>query len=202
MCKQEWATGICSGRRSATKWLAIALVGALCSACQVTPGVSVKKLEEHRESSDLSGLQPAKPVDTLGVSWAIPGNWSLLPAKKHPLYTHQQWRSPTMATGVGVAHIQMPFALPASTILWFAKNEYLKRAAKDSKDGQLIAQWTDSLGRQWFEAENNKYHVLGYVMSRGSEAWVAYSGYRVTVEARPLEIELAERSLESVVPLD
>jgi hypothetical protein len=97
--------------------------------------------------------------------------------------------------------VTLPIPLPAQAIVWFAKNEYLKRA-KDQHDGKLIGQWTDSLGREWFEAENSKYHVRGYAMTQGSQAWIVYSGWRVTSEPQPTEITLARRSLESVVPVN
>jgi hypothetical protein len=169
--------------------------------CQAAPVVSVKKLEQHRELADLSGLKPAQIVASLRVSWAVPsGNWQALPVRTTPLYTHQQWKSPTASTGVGVAHIQMPLALPAQMVIWFAKNEYIRRA--QNTDGKLIAQWTDDLGRQWFEAEDAKYHVKGYAIVKGNEAWIIYSGYRLSQERRPGEIAIAERSLDSIVPMN
>src|SRR5262249_6777326 len=130
-----------------------------------------------------------------------PGHWEALPTKKTLLYTHQQWRSPTLSTGVGVAHIQLPLPVPAEAVLWFAKNQYLASVA-DQKDGKLINQWTDSVGRQWFEAQNSKYHVKGYALTRGNEAWIVYSGYRMSRDPVPKEIALAERSLDSVVPMN
>jgi hypothetical protein len=89
--------------------------------------------------------------------------------------------------------------MPAQALLWLAKNEYLRRT-RDHKDGKLIGQWTDSLGRQWFEAANSKYHVFGYAMTRGDKAWIVYSGWRTSHEPQPEEIAIARRSLESVVP--
>jgi hypothetical protein len=179
----------------------LGLTAGVFVGCQVAPTVSVKQLVEHRELADLSGLKPAQSLEDLCVSWAIPGQWGLLPVPKSQLFTHQQWRSPTLATAVGVAHVKMPLALPASAVIWLAKNEYLKRA-KDDKTGKIIGQWTDTLGRQWFEAENSKYHVRGYVMSRGSDAWIVYSGWRVNLVRQPQEITMAERSAESVVPMN
>jgi hypothetical protein len=169
--------------------------------CQVTPSVSIKRLAYHREISDLSGLATASLFDELKVTWATPSEWESLPVRKSALYTHRQWRSPSESTGVGVAHVRLPLALPAETLVWFARKEYLKRA-QDHKDGRLIGTWTDALGRQWFEAENSKYHVRGYAMTRGSQAWIVYSGWRVTRDPHPDEIALAQRSLESIVPAE
>jgi hypothetical protein len=176
----------------------LAVLASMMVGCQVAPPVSVKMLAQHREISDLSGLKPADLWKELNVTWAVPGRWEALNQKKTALYTHQQWRSPSMATGVGVVHVKMPLALPASMVVWAAKQEYLRRASED--DGRIIGQWNDKLGRQWFEAENGKYHIRGYAMTRGSEAWIVYSGYRLAMKQRPHEIALAERSLESVVP--
>src|SRR5438552_3622202 len=62
--------------------------------------------------------------------------------------------------------------------------------------------WSDSLGRPWFEAENNKYHCRGCVMVRGNDAWLLYYGYRREMPAKPDEVLLAARSLETIVPSD
>lgn len=188
------------GRFVALRLLLVTAVGSMMIGCQAAPAVSIKKLEQHRDMMDLSGLKPAQIVDDLHVSWSVPaGEWESLPLKKTALYTHQQWKSPTSSTGIGVAHIQMPLPIPAQMVIWFAKNEYLRRA-QDQKDGKLIDQWTDSLGRQWFEAENSKYHVKGYAIAKGTEAWIVYSGWRLTQSQKPSEIAIAQRSLDSVVP--
>ena len=113
------------------------------------------------------------------------------------LYTHEQWRSPSSLTGVGVAYVRLPLPLSSKAIAWFAKQEYGKKAA----DGRIIAEWTDELGRSWFEAENKKYHVRGYVTTRGLEAWIVYSGYRLTDPPEPAEISLATRSAETFIPI-
>jgi hypothetical protein len=187
-------------QRVAAGRILLLIIASSMIGCQAAPVVSVRKLEQHRELADLSGLKPAQIVEALRVSWAVPsGNWQALPVKTTPLYTHQQWKSPSASTGVGVAHIKMPLALPAQMVIWFAKNEYIRRA--QNQDGKLIAQWTDDLGRQWFEAEDAKYHVKGYAMVKGTEAWIIYSGYRLSLDRKPNEIAIAERSLDSVVPV-
>ena len=62
-----------------------------------------------------------------------------------------------------------------AAIAWLAQKEYSKR----SDDGKLLATWEDNLGRPWFEAENTRFHVRGYIVSRGFEAWIIYCGYRL-----------------------
>jgi len=189
-------------QRTATRILFLILIASGAVGCQVTPPATVKKIETHHEITDLSGLKPSQIVEELRVSWSVPsGQWTPLPVKKTPLYVHQQWKSPTASTGIGVAHIQMPLALPASFVIWFAKNEYIRRTS-DPNAGRLINEWTDELGRQWFEAEDAKYHVKGYAIAKGSEAWIVYSGYRVTQTPKPNEIAVAERSLGSVTPMN
>jgi hypothetical protein len=172
---------------------------AMIAGCVVARQASVEELVEHRASTDLSGLDSARFNDDLRVSWAVQDDWEALPEHKTALYAHQQWRSPSAATGVGVAHVALPLPIPASAFLWFAKEEYLRRA-RNQNNGRLIGQWTDSLGRQWFEAENSKYHVCGYAIARGNEAWIVYSGWRRSRDPMPHEIALARRSVESVVP--
>jgi hypothetical protein len=127
------------------------------------------------------------------------------------LYSHQQWRSPSASAGVGVAYIHTPIPLSTDMLVWFAKNEYAKRQASGDKSGattrpadiggRLIGEWTDSLGRHWFEAESTKYHVKGYAMTRGCEAWIVYSGWRVKSKPCEAEIALGARAADSVVPL-
>src|SRR5262245_4683161 len=89
---------LCRLIRLSILMLSLGLIGA----CQIAPAVSIKKLQEHQELANLTGLKPTEILNDLHVSWAIPGRWDLMPIKKNPLYTHQQWRSPTLATGVGV----------------------------------------------------------------------------------------------------
>ena len=179
--------------------LFMVLAGAWLGGCQVTPPVPTRTFIVRQSLLDLTGLVPPAPVEDVAVSWAHPRGWEQLVPKKTALYAHQQWRSPSGATGVGVVRIRMPLALSANTIIWFARNEYVK-SSRDQKDGKLIGQWSDDLGRVWFEAENNKYHVLGYAVTRGRDAWIVYSGWRTGLPPEPTEISIARRSAETVVP--
>ena len=80
--------------------------------------------------------------------------------------------------------------------MWFAKQRY----SKQSEDGKLINQWVDALGRSWFEAENNKYHVRGYVVTKGFTAWIVYSGFKTQGPIDTSELALAARSMETMIP--
>src|SRR4051812_666127 len=93
--------------------LFILIAVAVLSGCQLAPNVSVKRLVAHRDETDLTGLEQTKLQSDLKVSWAVPRGWEALPIKKGAIYQHQQFRSPTLATGVGVAHIQVPLPIPA-----------------------------------------------------------------------------------------
>jgi hypothetical protein len=112
------------------------------------------------------------------------------------LYTHQQWKSPSTRTGIGVAHVRMPLPISMRMLMWVAKREYTKKG----NDGRIVSEWTDDLGRPWFEAENDKYRVRGYVVVSGFQAWVIYFGHKVGEPPDPAELSLAARSAESVVP--
>jgi len=90
----------------------------------------------------------------------------------------------------------LPLPLAARTIIWFAKLEYSKRA----DDGKVLREWDDDLGRPWFEAENNKYHVRGYVVVKGFEAWIVYCGYRTAFPPQVSELAAAQRSAETIMP--
>ena len=66
---------------------------------------------------------------------------------------------------------------------------------------RLINEWTDELGRNWFEVENNKYHVRGYALAQGFEAWIVYFGYKLNYPPDLGEISLAARAADTFVPL-
>ena len=157
----------CSGRVQFRVASITALLMLTVSGCQVLlPPVTSKRLIHPQPFLDLTGLLPRQQIEALRVSWAVPRDWGTLPVKRGAIYAHQQYRSPTGLSGVGVAYIRMPFPVPASTIAWFAKNEYLKRA-RDQQDGKLIGRWTDADGREWFEAENNNITWRAVTSSRG-----------------------------------
>jgi hypothetical protein len=115
---------------------------------------------------------------------------------KQSFYTNMQWRSPSRNTGVGVAFVKMPLPLPAKAIAWLAQKEYAKRA----DDGKILATWEDALGRPWFEAENTRYHIRGYVVTKGFEAWIIYCGYKREQPPSGAELNVAARALETIVP--
>lgn len=178
--------------------VAVGLGAALAAGtggCQVGPTVATKKLVRHQARVEKDGLDDVQALAALKVMAAPPENWVAGPLTKGPLYTHQQWRSHSRATGVGVVYVKLPIPLPMSTLLFFAKQEYTKKGT----GGRLIAQWSDHFGRQWFEAENDKYHVRGYAMLQGTDAWIVYSGYRTTMPVRPEEVSLAERCQETIM---
>ncbi len=100
----------------------------------------------------------------------------------------------------GVAYVRLPIPVPTGIIAWLAQREYLKRYT-DNREGQVLGRWTDDAGREWFEAENNKYHGTGYVMCRGQEAWIVYSGYRVHEQLHAEEISVSRRSAQTIVPI-
>ena len=75
-------------------------------------------------------------IDTVKVDCSVPANWKPLRLDRNALYTHQQWKSPTGATGAGVL-AQLPLPLGAKTLLWFAKLEYSKAA---SGNGQALGE--------------------------------------------------------------
>jgi len=184
--------------RLSIRIVALTLAVALLSSCSIAPTpANESKWIRHRALIDFSGLKSLESVPTVKASIAPPIGWERIPARPSKLYVHEQWRSPSGHAGVGVAYIRMPIPLGANTLAWFAKQEYGKR----SEDGKIIAQWTDALDRTWFEVENKKYHVRGYVTTRGLDAWIIYSGYRRASTPDPMELSVAQRSLESIAPI-
>ncbi len=51
------------------------------------------------------------------------------------------------------------------------------------------------------EAENDMYHVRGYAMTRGYDAWIVYSGSRVQTHPPKTEVLIAARGADTVAPL-
>jgi hypothetical protein len=146
---------------------------------------------------DASGLREPRPFDATKASVATPVKWEMLPEHRTPLFVHQQWRSPTRRTGVGVAFVKLPIPVGAKTLVWLAKQEYAKKA----NGGRLIGEWTDPAGRHWFEAENDRYHVRGYAVVHRMEAWFVYCGYKTAAGIDPGEMNVAARCAETVLPL-
>lgn len=172
------------------------LAGAGGGGCQSAQPVSVRRLINHQAMVDFSGLKSAEHFDVVKAQAAPPAAWKALTAKRGPMYTDMQWRSPSGTTAVGVAHVKMPLPLGARALLWFAKGQY----AKQSDDGRVIGQWVDGLGRSWFEAENNKYRVRGFIVTKGFEAWIIYNGYKTQVPTDVSELALGARAMETIVP--
>ena len=97
---------------------------------------------------------------------------------------------------MGVVYVRLPLPLNEKMLLWFAKGEYTKA----NEDGKTIGQWTDELGREWFEAENNKYHVRGYAMCAGSTPGWCTSAPRPASRADMAELGLAARCVQTFIP--
>lgn len=165
--------------------------------CQSADQVSGRRLIEHQAFIDFSGLKKDEVVSSVKTTIAAPRQWEDMPLQANPLFTHQQWRSPSTHTGVGVVLAHLPLPLNAKMVVWFAKQQY----ARDQRDGKVLGEWVDPLGRSWFEAENEKYHLRGFVVVKGFEAWVVYFGYRTHYPPDVAEISLAARSAETAVPM-
>jgi hypothetical protein len=167
----------------------------LLTGCQFAAPPAVRRPTVQPVADD---VLPVTKQESLKVQWALPANWKPLPNQpKSPLYTHVQYRSPTLSTGFGVAYIHLPLPLSAKAIVWFAKSQYTQQ----SSEGHLLGEWTDKLGRYWFEAENVKYHVKGYAVTNGFDAWVIYSGYKMTRARHLDEIALATKCSDAIIPL-
>jgi hypothetical protein len=175
--------------------LAVLLMGG--TGCSTAQPVSVRSLIQHQAMIDFSGLKSVEHYEAVKSQAAAPAKWQALALKRHSLYTDMQWKSPSGSTAVGVAYVKMPLPLGARGLVWFARTRY----AKQSDGGRVIDEWVDHLGRAWFEAENNKYHVRAFVVTKGFEAWVVYMGRKTTVPTDVSELALAARAMETIVPL-
>jgi len=173
-------------------------IGSAAVGCQTGgPTVSNSALLAHLPGINFTGLAPMRAIEPLKVSCSVPVGWKPLKFDRHVLYSHQQWKSPSGYTGAGVVYAHLPIPLSANTLLWFAKLEYAKRGVKNSK---LVGEWTDALGRPWFEGQNDRFHVRGYAVVNGGDAWIVYFGYKSNRPPDPAELSLAARCVETVVP--
>src|SRR5690606_1394791 len=99
MGNRIWAAGA-----TTASLLSLFMLG-LTVGCQSTASVGAHRLIEHQAMIDFTGLKPMVEHKSLRVEAAVPENWEALPIYGTAIYTHQQWRSPTRQTGVGVAYI-------------------------------------------------------------------------------------------------
>src|SRR5687767_14301956 len=174
---------------------AVAMAGAV--GCQSGPPVETRRLIEHQALIDFSGLRPPSVAEAVRMQASVPASWSLHGIEKKSLYNHQQWKSPTAKTAVGVIYARLPLPLSADTLLWLGRQQY----QKTSDDGKEVQKWTDELGRRWFEAETKKYHCRGYAIVTGLDAWIVYLGYKVDAPPEPVDISLGARCIETFVPV-
>jgi hypothetical protein len=183
-----------TGRRICLPAALALFLGA--AGCQTSAPITNRRLIDHQAMIDFSGLKPAETVEVVKASCSLPRQWEAMPAKKTGLYSHQQWKSPSTHTGMGVVYIRLPLPLSERSLLWLAKREYTKA----SDDGKSLGQWTDEVGREWFEAQNNKYHVRGYAIVRGFNAWIVYFGSKTGYPPDLAELGLAARAVETFLP--
>ena len=106
--------------------------------------------------------------------------------------------SPTGNTGVGVVYVHLPLPIAPATLLWLVEQHF---TSIPGQSGRLLGKWTDILGRSWFTAENSRLHICGYIITEGACAWIVYYGYKSAGELHPLEMSVAARSVESIVPM-
>ncbi len=189
------------GVRAVLRAVGLVVVIAGLTGCQTTQPVIGSRLIAHAAMIDFSGLAPCTSVTELNVEASIPEGWAPLPSQRNALFVHYQWRSATHMTGIGIVNVHLPLPMSAKALLWLASAKYSSNKDNANSDGKLLSEWTDSIGREWFEAENSKYHVRGYAVTSGFDAWVVYTGYRLRGDPNPVEISLASRSMDSIIPL-
>ena len=176
---------------------AILLAAMVLVGCQSSP-VSTTRLIANQSHLDFDGLQSTRVLDEVRATGAAPRSWTQPPLETNAIYTHEQWRSPTGNTGVGVVFVHLPLPLAPTALLWLAEQHF---ASMPGRSGRVLGTWTDLLGRSWFTAENPRLHVCGYVITEGPCAWIVYYGYKTNGELHPAEMSVAARSIESIVPM-
>jgi hypothetical protein len=184
-----------AARRCAAAGAALLLL--LPTACQQS-NIAGSELFKHQLQANPSGLTaPARFPDIHAVV-APPRDWTQIPASRGLFYVHQQWRSPDRGTGIGVAYVTLPLPISPQLLLFLARSQYAKDHSGST--GHLDTQWTDALGRLWFQGDDDNSHIRGYVLTRGLEAWIVYSGHHIRGPARQADIAMADRTADAVVP--
>lgn len=177
--------------------ISLLLLGSmLLAGCSVGGPIAVEGFARQRAAVNPTGLAASETIDAVKANCAVPATWDRLGLQKTMLFSHQQWRSPTHRTAVGVIYVRMPLPFSATTLINLAKNEYSKKA----NDGRVLSTWADDLGRQWCDAENNRYHFQTYAVTQGFDAWIVYWGYRTQEPMQPGEIELAKKAIATIMP--
>lgn len=163
----------------------------LVASCRMSGNVSEAALVLHNSQASGAGLSGAVGVEPLKVSMSPPAGWR--PAQLHQAnrYAYQQWWSQSGRTAVGVTYVRMPLPMNSKMVVTLAACE----------GGRVIREWTDAIGRQWFEGERNGHRMVGYVLIRGFDAWINYSAWSLAESQVPAELELANRSIETIIPL-
>src|SRR5580700_6376048 len=97
-----WA-GSLSGPNVGGQLACLTLLAFVATGCQSgAPTVSNRILIAHLPGVDFAGLKPMQSVDTVKADCSLPDKWIPLRLDRNALYTHQQWKSPTGASGAGV----------------------------------------------------------------------------------------------------
>jgi len=169
----------------------------LCVGCQ-SGSISRSKLAASQLQVKFDGLESTRVLTSVCASGATPRQWTKRPTEKGAIYTHEQWRSPTGVTSVGVVYVHLPLPIGPAAILWLAEQHF---AAMPGETGHVLAAWTDALGRSWFTAQNPKCSICGYIMTEGASAWIVYYGYKLDRGLQPGELSVAARSVTTIIPL-
>lgn len=181
------------------RWFPLLMLAVL-TGCAAVPSVSPPRLIASQAMLDFHGLSAVTLYPSLKLDAAVPLSWQQLKPEQMGPLAHRQWRSPTRSTGLGLAYIKLPWPVSPRFLIWVAKMQYAKRTTRDGKPaGQLLAEWTDPQGREWFDAEDEKFHVQGYAVTDGFDAWVVYAAYRRSALNWP-ELALANRAVRSALP--
>ncbi len=167
--------------------------------CQYQP-VAATQLQNRQSRLVHDGLLSIQIENRLKISCAPPGDWHRMITEQTLLYAHQQWRSPSKHAGMGVVYVHSLLPLSSDMVLWFAQSQYRKNKKPDGHE-QMVSLRVDGMQRHWFEAENETYHVKGYAMTHGQDAWIVYSGWKLKTPPPTDEIAQAEQAVETVAPL-
>ena len=126
---------------------------------------------------------------------APPPSWNQI-TTNNILYINKQWRSDDCHTGVGIVYITNIIPLEPKILIFIAKAKYHQSTLNTGK-GKIIREWSEN-NCEWFEAEDQSYHVLGFAACSNLESWFVYVGYRVGHFDKQ-QWESAKSSLRSII---
>jgi hypothetical protein len=124
----------------------------------------------------------------------LPASWKAEPETRAAMHTDAEWHAPSGLTVFGAVYIHVFPFMGGKGLVSSVKKDYVKR----QPGGKMISEWTDSSGRNWFEADATGTHTKGFVLADGHHAWFVYYRYGTGGRSPQEEITVADHAIDQV----